>query len=125
MIEALKGYPDDVLAISGTGRITAQDYRDLLIPEARRRIEKHGVIRLFCYLGPQFEGLTAGAAWSDLKFGISRWNEIGRIAVVTDAKWIKVAFRLFAPIFHHAVRTFPGTELDRAAQWIVAKDNAE
>jgi hypothetical protein len=34
MIEILHGYPDEVLAISGTGRVTERDYRDILIPEA-------------------------------------------------------------------------------------------
>ncbi len=35
MIEILPGYPDDVLAISGAGRVTANDYRDVLIPRPR------------------------------------------------------------------------------------------
>jgi hypothetical protein len=122
MLEILKGYPDDVLAVSGKGRITAEDYRDVLIPEANRLIEKHGTIRLFCRLGPEFEGLTAGAAWADLKLGVSRWNQIGRMAVVTDVTWIKDAILLFAPIFHHPVRAFPNAELQAASDWIVAED---
>ena len=136
MIEILKGYPDGVLAISGKGRVTAEDYRDVLIPEANRRIGKHGTIRLFCHLGPEFAGLTAGAAWSDLKLGISRWNQIDRIAVVTDVEWIADALRLFAPIFHHAinilrwgehrpVRSFPNSELRAASDWIVAVDDVK
>ncbi len=124
MIEILKSYPSNVLAVSGKGSITAQDYRDTLIPEARRRIDEHGTIRLLCHLGPEFDGLTAGAAWSDLKFGISRWNQIGRIAVVTDVAWVKDAILLFAPIFPHPVRTFANTDLEQAKRWIREKDDA-
>lgn len=121
MLEILKDYPDNVLAVSGTGRVTADDYRDVLIPEANRRIGKHGAIRLFCYLGPKFEGLTAGAAWADLKLGVSRWHQIGRMAVVTDVAWIKDAVLLFAPIFHHPVRTFANDEFEAAHSWIIEK----
>jgi nanoRNase/pAp phosphatase (c-di-AMP/oligoRNAs hydrolase) len=123
MIEILKGYPEDVLAVAGKGKVTAEDYRDILIPEANRRIATHGTICLFCHLGPDFDGLTAGAAGADLKLGISRWNQIGRMAVVTDVTWITDAVRLFAPIFHHPVRTFPNRELETARSWIIARND--
>ncbi len=32
MIQILQGYSDEVLAVSGTGRVTERDYRDALIP---------------------------------------------------------------------------------------------
>jgi hypothetical protein len=118
MIEILKDYPDAILAIEGKGTITSDDYKNVLIPEANARIERHGAIRLLCHLGSQFDGLTPGAAWSDLTFGLSRWNQIGRMAVVTDVAWIKDAVRLFAPFFHHPVRTFANDELAQAQSWI-------
>ncbi|MEZ5855184.1 MAG: STAS/SEC14 domain-containing protein [Hyphomicrobiaceae bacterium] len=124
MIEILKDYPDDVLAVTGKGRVTAEDYREVLIPEANRRIEKYGTIRLFCHLGADFDGLTAGAAWSDLKLGISRWNQIGRMVVVTDVTWIRDAVYLFAPIFHHPVRTFANKDLEAARAWILEREVA-
>jgi hypothetical protein len=71
MIEILPDYPDDILAISGVGRITANDYRDVLIPQAEGRIARHGSLHLLYYLGPQYEDLDPGAAWSDLAFGVS------------------------------------------------------
>lgn len=119
MITVLEGYPDTVLAVSGTGKVTAKDYRDILIPEAARRIEKHDKMRLFCVLDDQFEGLTAGAAWADLKLGISRWNEFDRLAVVTDTTWIKDAILLLTPIYRHPMRVFPNAEFDAAKAWIL------
>ena len=118
MIEILKDYPDTILAVSGTGRVTSEDYRDVLIPEVEARIAKHEHIRLFCFLGPDFDGLTAGAAWADLKLGLSRWNAFGRIAVVTDAGWIADAVRLFAPFFYHPVKVFPVADCKSARSWI-------
>jgi hypothetical protein len=123
MIEVLKGYPDEVFAISGTGHITARDYRDVLIPEADARIARHGEVRILYLLGPDYAGFDPAAAWSDLKFGVSRWSKFGRVALVTDVAWIRDAARLFAPFFHHAFRTFRVDELDEADAWIRAADD--
>jgi hypothetical protein len=122
MITMLEGFPDHILAVSGVGKVTAEDYRDTLIPEATRRIEKFGKMRLFCVLGDQFEGLTAGAAWADLSLGVSRWNEFDRLAVITDSTWIKDAILLLAPIYRHPMRVFSTAERDAARAWILEED---
>ncbi len=124
MIEILPGYPDDVLAISGSGHVTANDYRIVLIPEAEARIARHGSLRILYYLGPEYQGFDPTAAWSDLEFGLSHWSKFGRIALVTDVGWIRNAARLFAPFFHHAIRVFEAAELDEASAWIRAADEA-
>jgi SpoIIAA-like len=118
MFEILSDFPENVLAVRGTGRITAEDYRDTLTPEALRRIERHGSLRLFCQLGPEFEGVTAGALWADTKLGLRHWGDFGRMAVVTDVGWIADAVRLFAPFFHHPARVFANADLAQAERWI-------
>jgi stage II sporulation SpoAA-like protein len=112
MFEIMQGFPDDVLAVGGKGRISAEDYRDTLIPEALRRIKHHGSLRLLCYLGPEFEGATPGAIWADTKLALTHWGDFGRIAVVTDVKWLVNAVDLFAPLFHYPVRVFPKDRLE-------------
>jgi hypothetical protein len=122
MIEIMSGFPDDVLAISGKGEITADDYQTVLVPAINTRIEKHGTVRVLYLLGPDYKGFSAGAAWSDTKLGLSHWNQFSRIAVVTDVTWLKEAIRMFALFFHHPVRVFPYAELEDARKWIVAND---
>lgn len=104
------------------GKISADDYHTVLIPAVNDRIAKFGSARMLCLLGDRYEGLTVGAAWSDLMLGVSRWNELGRLAVVTDVTWIADAVLLFAPFFHHPVRVFPTAALDDAHQWISSED---
>jgi SpoIIAA-like len=122
MLEILKGYPDDVLAITAKGRVTAEDYRKVLIPEADARIARHEALRVLLNFGPDFDGLTAGAAWSDLKFGLSHLSNFGRVALVSDVTWIRDAARLFAPLFRLPFRTFSNAERGAAEAWIVEKD---
>ena len=42
MISILPGYPDDVLAVSASGRVSARDYREVLVPQAMARLERGG-----------------------------------------------------------------------------------
>ena len=118
MIEILSDYPDDVLAFSASGKLTAEDYRAALVPEAERHFKTGRPLRMLGIFGPDFVGLTIGAAWSDMKFGIGHWKEFGRIAIVTDSQWIRDSALMFAPFFHHQVRVFANDELGTAKAWI-------
>lgn len=122
MIEILKGYPDDVLALSGTGHITAADYETVLVPEANARFARHGAVNVLYILGPGYESFSPGAAWSDAKFGFLHLSKFGRLAVVTDVGWIKDAVLMFAPLIRHPVRCFANAELAAARDWIVGKE---
>lgn len=123
MIEILNGFPDDVLAVSGTGHITAEDYRDVLIPEANRRVARHSSMRVFYLLGSRFSGLTSGAAWLDFKFGVSHWKKFSRIAVVSDVAWIRYAVHIFAAFRTSPVRVFANADETEARNWIVADES--
>lgn len=119
MIEILPGFPDEVLAVRASGRVSANDYRETLVPEVRRRIERNGSLRMLFQLGPEFDGMTPGAMWSDATLGIRHWGDFGRIAVVTDVDWIASGVRLFTPFFRHAVKLYPNAGFDEARQWIL------
>ncbi len=118
MIEILQGYPDEVLAISGAGRITADDYRNVLAPEVERRIARHGSVRILYYLGPKYQSFSSSAVWSDILFGLSNWSRFGRVALVTDVEWIRASASFFMPFFRGDLRVFGARELNAASAWI-------
>ncbi|WP_322989026.1 STAS/SEC14 domain-containing protein [Hoeflea sp.] len=119
MITVLEGYPDDVLAVSFTGTVTANDYETVLVPETSRRVDQHGSIRLLCQMGPEFEAMAPGAMWSDTKLGLSRWSDFERLAFVSDVVWLRDAIMIFAPVLHYPVRTFANAELAQARAWVL------
>jgi len=118
MMDILPGYPDGVLAVSGAGRITADDYRKVLVPEAEARIARHGSVAILYYLGPKVQGFSSSAVWTDLVFGLSHWSKFGRIALVTDVEWIRGSALLFSPFFRGGLRVFGAGELNAASAWI-------
>lgn len=125
MLKVLSGFADNVLAVEGYGEVTAADYKTLLVPIALAKMKTHKTLRLFFHLGPDFKGFSVGAIWEDTKLGICHWRDWGRIAVVTDAVWVKDAVRLFAPLFHHPIHTYGNDDLKKAKSWIHRNETRE
>ena len=48
MIEALKDFPDNVIAIACHGRVTKADYETVLIPGIEDKLSRHKKVRIYC-----------------------------------------------------------------------------
>ena len=120
MIELVQGLPANVVGVRGSGEITADDYRNVLIPAVEEKLSAHGRIRLLYVLDSNVEGYSASAAWEDAKIGMKHLTAWDRIAVVTDIDWIESAIKAVGFALPCEVRLFDDDELDDAREWISA-----
>jgi hypothetical protein len=118
MIEILPDYPDQVLAISAHGRVTAEDYRDVLMPAVDERLARHRRLRLLYYLGPEFKRFTTTALWDDARVGFHHLRDFERLAVVTDHAWIRRLTETAGRALRLPARAFVDADLPGAAAWI-------
>jgi hypothetical protein len=116
--EPIDGLPRDVVAIRAVGVITAQDYRDMLVPLVEEKLKEHDKLKCLFVLGDEFDTYTGSGAWADAKFGIDLLRDFTRVAVVTDVAWIARALRLFGPLMPYDFKVFPMAELEEAKDWI-------
>jgi hypothetical protein len=116
--ETIKGLPGDVIGLKVSGIITAQDYRDMLVPLVEAKLTQHDKLKFLVVIDDDFISYSPEAAWDDARFGFSHWADFGRIAVVTDIGWIRTATRLFAPLMRSEVHIFATDELGDAKSWI-------
>ncbi len=119
MLRSIEGLPPDVLALEAAGKVTHDDYRDVLIPRAEA-LMKQGPIKMLYVFGADFSSYEPAAMWDDGVFGVRHWHDFKRVAVVTDVGWIRAAISLFRPIFPCEFKLFAVAELDAARRWIVA-----
>ena len=120
MIERLQGMPDGVVGLRGSGKLTKQDYTDVLEPALKEATGAREARVVF--LLESFDGLEAGALLEDLKTGLraelsdrQAWK---RLAVVTDIDWIEKAMELFAWAMPGDLKVFDDLdELDEAKAW--------
>lgn len=118
MIELITDLPDRVLGVKASGDVTADDYRDVLVPALEEKLQAHKKARLLYVLGDSFSGYTGGAAWEDAKVGMKHLTDFERVAVVTDVDWVENMVKAFGFALPGEVRVFDDDELQAAREWI-------
>ena len=118
MFEPIEGFADQVVAVRGTGLVTAGDYRTVLEPLIARAAAGGRKARLLMELGEGFEGFDTSAMLADSALGIGHLGTFERIAVVTDAEWLRRAIHIFGGLIPGEVRLFRVAEGSAARAWI-------
>lgn len=121
MIEPLDDMPSGTIGFRATGRVTKDEYRDVLLPVMRAAAEA-GDVRMVFAVGPDFERFDPGALLEDTKvgltLGIGHLDAWKRTALVTDVDWIKKALHMFAWLTPGEVQVFEPDRLDDAKAWV-------
>jgi hypothetical protein len=98
MVERIDDVPAGVIGLRGSGKLTKEDYTEILEPALKEAMDS-GEARVVFVL-TDFEGLAPSATWEDMKTGLGvelanreRWK---RLALVTDVDWVAKAMRAFA-----------------------------
>ena len=115
MITELTDLPEGVIGFEATGKLQAEDYRDVLLP-AIERAATSGDVRVVIAIR-EFDGLSAGALWEDLKMGVQHLRVWKRIALVTDVEWMSHMTAMFGWMTPGDVKHFPLAELPAAIAW--------
>jgi hypothetical protein len=118
MIEIITGMPDNVLAAAAHGKITGEDYENVLIPALEEKFKIHKKLRFFYHLGQDFFGYSLAAIIDDTKVGIKHLTGFEKIAIVTDAHWVREACRFAGVFIPCPVKIFGNGKINEAKTWI-------
>ena len=116
MIKELSDMPPGVIGFEATGMLHAEDYRDVVLP-ALERAAQQGDVRFLIEI-PQFDGMSPGAIWQDLKVGVEHLRAWKRIALVTDIEWMAPVTALFGWMTPGETRVFSQGQRAEAIQWV-------
>ena len=122
MIRVLSDMPAGVLGLEAIDDVEKEDYEDVLVPAVEAAVAEHGKVRLVYVLGPDFDEYEGEAVWEDLKLGVRHLSSFERIAVVSDARWIGPAMKVFSVLLPGQARAFPLAELETATRWAASGD---
>jgi hypothetical protein len=121
MIEPLDGMAPGTLGFRATGKVTGDEYREILLPAMRAAAEA-GEVRMVFAVGPGFEAFEPGALLEDaktgLKLGFGHLSAWKRTALVTDVEWIAKAFHMFAWMAPGEVMIRGHDGLEEAKAWV-------
>jgi len=120
MLETIDGMPAGTVGLRSSGKLTRDDYRDVLEPVLRDAIDA-GELRMLFVLS-DFDGLEPGAWIEDVKTGLhalvahrSAWK---RLALVTDVEWIRRSTRTFSWLVPGELMIRDLDGLEDARSWV-------
>jgi len=118
MLYVLPETTGDIIVLQANGKLTQEDYTETFIPLFEHVKNTHPDVRLLITFAPDFAGFEAGALWEDLKFGATHANDLHRMAIVGDAKWMEWATNISRRFMKGEVRHYKLTQLLNALRWI-------
>lgn len=120
MIKVLPESKGNILILGALGKLTDQDYKDMLIPRLESIIRQHGKARLLLDMGDEFHGWEAGALWDDVHFGLAHRNDFEKMGVVGGPKWVEWGLKIAALAISGEIRSFSASQREDALRWIKA-----
>jgi hypothetical protein len=122
MVERMNGLPEGVIGIRASGKLTKDDYVNVLEP-ALTEAAASGEARVLFVL-PDFDGLEPKALVEDIKTGLSveikdrsNWK---KLAFVCGVEWVSKSMRMFTWAMPGELRVFEMDEEDEAREWVAA-----
>jgi hypothetical protein len=120
MIERIDGMPVGTVGLRASGKLSRDDYRNVLEPALEEGVAS-GELRLLFVL-TDFDGLEHGAWIEDAKTGLNAWVRDHaawkRFALVTDVEWVAKAMRMFAWLTPGEVIVRDLEGLEEARVWV-------
>lgn len=118
MLEKIPDLPDSVVGIKASGHITADDYRNVLVPAVDAALKGERKLRFLYLLGEDVTGFSPGAAWQDSKVGLGHYNRWEKVAVVSDKEWLRHSVDIFGYLIPGEVKAFTAAEEVEARAWV-------
>ena len=121
MIKVIENMPPGTIGFEADGKVTDDDYRDVLVPAVKEALAQ-GDVRLL-YVLPDDTSYSPGAMWADTKLWAGNLRAWNRVAIVSDAEWLENAVKAFGWMMPGKVRVFEADDVKDAKAWLVGIDD--
>jgi hypothetical protein len=118
MIEVMPESQGNVIGVKFSGKITAREYEEIIIPRLEAVLMEHGKARFMYVLDEGFQGAEAGAMWDDTKLGVKHRHDFDKLALVGGPRWMEWLTKLCAKLISGETRTFSLEQLQEAWVWL-------
>jgi hypothetical protein len=120
MLERLANLPSGIDGLKALGKLSRADYDAAFLPLLRAAYRDGRRIKLLYELGPEFDGLTPGAVWEDLRLGLPFLRLFGGVALVSDHALARDVTRLMGLLMPCPLRIFHWAERESAVAWLAS-----
>lgn len=119
MIQILPSIPKNIAAFRATGKVTKDDYQQVMVPRVNELVNSYGELNFFFVIDTELKDFTLGAWFQDALLGLRHLASWKRAAIIIDnpaAIRFTDAFSILAP---GEFRGFSKDQYSEALEWIV------
>lgn len=118
MVELLKDFPDHVVAYEASGKVTSDEYENIVMKRVDEVAETYGRINFLVCLQTEMENYSISALMDYIKISFKHFSKWERMAIVTDEDWVRKAYELLGPVVHGTIKSYTLEEYNQAKQWV-------
>ena len=118
MIEIIHDLPAHVAGFRATGKITENDYIDIINPLVAKVEKEFGKISYLLVLNTALKNYSIGAWIRDGLLGFKYFTKWKRLAIVTEKKGIKDFTDFFGKLIPPKTKGFMMEEINAAKRWV-------
>ena len=127
VIETLSDLPAGVIGFKASGKITRDEYHELMKP-IYELLEQGGPVNLLFVIADDFSGLELAALGEDMRaagsVGLKHRSAWKKMALLTDKDWIRRGAAGFGWLAPGDFRVFDQDQLAEATGWLAAPDGS-
>ena len=118
MIEVIQGLPSHVTGFRATGKVTKDDYHNVINPYVKKVVTANGKVSYLLVLNTPLKNYTAGAWIEDALLGLRYFTKWNRLAIVTEKNGIKKFTDFFGKFIPAKTKGFKTENLSAAKEWV-------
>lgn len=119
MVELLKDFPPQVAAYRAAGAISQEEYQDVVMKRVQEVATLYGGINFLVLLETKMSNYSTGAFLRYLKVSFGYFFKWRRMAIVTNERWLRVAYRCLSPFVPGKIKSFKCINYESAKQWVL------
>ena len=117
MIKQLDSSTKELLILEARGEITADDYKDTLVPLMEKLLEDNGDIRCVITFDESFTNFTLGAIAQDGLFGMHNITAFKKISIVGLHNWMEELVKMAEFFMPNVIKKFEPEQMQEAIEW--------
>ena len=117
MLEILPESQGNILGVKAEGKLTKEEFQEILVPRLKAIIAEHGGVRVLFCLDEDVKGWDLAALEHD-GFGRNDLKAFERVATVGATWQLSLEMKMLALLLSGEVRNFSRAELPEAWTWI-------
>lgn len=118
MIEVMNDLPPHVVGFRVTGKVTKEDYENVLMPAVDAQSKMFNKINFILCLNTHMSNYTFGAWIDDALVGLQHLTHWHKVAIISHSNVIKKMTNIFGHLVPGIYKGFQISKLEAAKEWV-------